>query len=273
MIATIAARRTRAVGIQMRAPSRTLLWAFQRYLRHYLPKHFHSLAVSFAVPLAIPRELPLIVYANHASWWDPLVALLLSERLFPDRTLYAPIDATAVERYKFFERMGFFGVEQHTLRGAAQFLRQSRAILQQPGASIWLTPEGHFADPRDEAARFEPGLAHLAAERNSGLLLPIALEYPFWEERLPEALVRFGQPLDVAQHRFTSKAHWDQLLRERLRETQRQLAALSIARDESAFQIILRGRAGTSGIYDWLRRGGAWLRGQRFQAQHGEKMR
>ena len=55
------------------------------------------------------RGLPLVLYTNHASWWDPLVGLIVKAEFFPDRTLFTPIDATMLERYKMFAKLGFFG--------------------------------------------------------------------------------------------------------------------------------------------------------------------
>ncbi len=45
---------------------------------------------------------------------DPLICLRLAAELFPDRTHYGPIDAQALGRYRFFEKLGFFGVEAGT---------------------------------------------------------------------------------------------------------------------------------------------------------------
>jgi len=60
---------------------------------------------------------------NHASWWDPLVNLLLAREFFPHRQIYGPMDAVALERYALFKRLGMFGVEQNSRRGALHFLR------------------------------------------------------------------------------------------------------------------------------------------------------
>ena len=73
------------------------------------------------------RGLPLVIYSNHASWWDPLVGLVLKSEFFADRTPFAPMDAAMLERYKLFARLGFFGVEQHSRRGAIAFSPHGRS--------------------------------------------------------------------------------------------------------------------------------------------------
>ena len=72
---------------------------------------------------------PLVVVANHPSWWDPLVGLILTEFMHEGRVHYCPIDVNGLTQYPFLERLGFFGVEVGTPRGSLAFLRQSQSIL------------------------------------------------------------------------------------------------------------------------------------------------
>jgi len=225
-----------------------LLAAFHLYLRNYLARHFHAIRVSQASPLDIWRDEPLVVYCNHSAWWDPLIGLVLAKHCFTNHTLHAPVDAAALGRYGILKSLGFFGAERETRRGASQFLQLSRTLLDRPGASIWLTPEGRFTDPRERDLPFQPGLAHLVSEMERGAVVPIAIEYPFWEDRLPEALVRIGAPKCVADHPFRTKLQWQESLEEALRSLQDELAELSIARRSDAFEVLLAGRGGVGAL-------------------------
>jgi len=69
------------------------------------------------------------------------VAVLLSAN-WPDRTHYAPMDAAMLARYGIFRRLGMFGVEAGTLRGAAAFLRAGQAILTQAARCSGSPPRG-----------------------------------------------------------------------------------------------------------------------------------
>ncbi|TWT43146.1 lysophospholipid acyltransferase family protein [Botrimarina hoheduenensis] len=274
------AKTTKSIDATPRVSPWLLGW-FRWYLRGYLPRGLHSLCVATDSPLEVADETPLIVFLNHASWWDPVVSIHLSAVESPGRTIYAPFDEAALERYPIFERLGFFGVDQTSRRGAAQFLRTTRAVLGVHGASVWMTPEGRFVDPRDDTAPFEPGLAHLAHHLATShdqalrqtVLRPLAIEYPLWEERLPECLCRWGKEIRVADHAGLSKAEWNTLLEEQLRSTQRRLAEISLARDPAAFRVLLGGSEGVGGLYERFRRTLAWLRGQPYRAAHGEKLR
>src|SRR3954451_16276173 len=103
--------------------SRGLTNLFAAYSRGYLRRRFRGVRVlkSGLPPSESPH--PLVVYLNHAAWWDPLVCLLLARKFFPHRTAFAPIDAAMLTRYRFFSRLGFFLVEPGAVRGAVGFVR------------------------------------------------------------------------------------------------------------------------------------------------------
>jgi len=249
-----------------------LRW-FTWYSRRYCRRHFHSLRVSRSgLPPELPM-LPLVIYSNHASWWDALVCLVLKDQFFGAHTAFAPIDAAMLQRYKFFGRLGFFGVEQHTRRGAIQFLRVSEAILQSPRHLLALTPQGRFADARERPVRFAAGLGHLAARESPAVFVPLAIEYVFWEERLPEILVRFGEPV-VAGGGHGPRPRpeaWTGFFERELARTQDALAAESQRRCPEDFETLVRGRAGQGGVYDLWRACKAAWRGQSFHREHGNK--
>ena len=250
-----------------------LVTLFDFYLQRYIPRHFHAVALSQTdYAKSIADSEPLVVYLNHASWWDPLMALVICKRFFPKRQLHAPIDAIAVQKYPFMQRLGFFPVEQDRLRGAGEFLKTARLILDTPNTSVWLTPEGQFTDPRRRDLAFQPGLAHLASKLKRGVIVPLAMEYTFWEERLPEALGRFGEPIVVQDHNVGSKEAWGHLLEERLRGTQRELETLALARESESFQMIFSGKSGVSWGYDTMRAIISMLTGHRIASSHSDKL-
>lgn len=246
---------------------------FHAFLRPFLRRHFHAIAIDRQSRCEVDdHSAPLIIYGNHASWWDPLIAHFLNRTLLPQRQFYAPIDADALEQYRVFGKLGFYGVKLDTARGAAAFLKQSTEILQSDQeTAIWLTPEGGFRDARDHSAELKPGLAHLCTRLQTGYAMPLALEYVFWDERLPVCLVRMGTPISCADHAELSKVEWGQLLTTRLRENQRALAELAIARSSEPFEDLIRGRAGAGFVYDSFRRIKSWATGSRFRSQHGEQ--
>jgi 1-acyl-sn-glycerol-3-phosphate acyltransferase len=245
-----------------------LVDGFCRYTHRMVSRRFTAFGVQFAEPISscVPRDQALVVYANHASWWDPITAMLLRKSYFSDRILYAPIDAEALKAYRIFSKMGFFGIHLDRLSGASDFLKSSRAILANPRSSLWVTPEGRFADCRDHSQPLMPGLAHLAASVPSVSFLPLAIEYPFWEEPRPMVAVRFGtrQAFDGN----VSKRECSELLEKALRQTQHDLAASVVLRQADAFEYLIAPRAARTSWYDTVRAWVAWYHGQPFDPRH-----
>ncbi|MFN9971510.1 MAG: glycerol acyltransferase, partial [Phycisphaerae bacterium] len=116
-------------------------------------------------------------------------------------------------------------------------------------------------------ASFMNGLSHLVDPEFHGTALPMAIEYTFWNERSPELLVRFGNPMDCASLPTDRDARTP-VFETALATTQTSLAALAIARDPANFTTLTMGRAGIGGLYDLWRRMIAALRGQQFQDRH-----
>lgn len=250
--------------------SRPLLQLFTWYSRRYLRQHFHSLRVSLLGLPPAPRPGPIVFYSNHASWWDPLVGLVLRHELFREKRLFAPMEAGALERYGFFKRLGAFGVVPGTRRGATQFLRIAKRILRECDTALWLTPQSRFADARERPVRFQHGIGHLPGLAEEICLVPVAIEYVYWEERLPEILVRFGQPYRPgATDPPVRPQLWTEFFAGQLTQTQDALAADAQQRDPRRFRELLRGAAGVGGVYDRWRAFKAGWRGETFQPEHG----
>ena len=240
---------------------------FFRYIaRSYFRRHFRSVMVRGAEEMQ-SRGGPLIVFANHTSWWDPMVQVLLAETLLPGYRHYAPMDAAALARYPILRKLGIFPVEMATARGAAQFLRVSRAILAQGGV-LWITPQGRFADPREVPLAFKPGLAALAARVPEATLLPLAIEYTFWDERLPEALLQIGSPVGLVPGPGLAQEEATRQMEGALSAVMMDLQRAAIARDAGAFRVLLTGRRGTGGLYALGRRLRARLGGRREALDH-----
>jgi 1-acyl-sn-glycerol-3-phosphate acyltransferase len=233
-------------------------------------RQFHSVRLlKTHAPVGSFEQLSPVVFLNHASWWDPLMCLLLAPRFFPGRTSFAPIDAQALRKYSVLKKLGFFGVETNSARGAATFLRTASTILESPERMLWMTPQGRFNDVRVRPVSLQRGLASLAGRADRAVFLPLAIEYTWWEERLPEVLIAFGTPLFTHQHRDSCGAEdWNAGLQNTLEDAQNALAEAAQRREGDEWELLLGGAAGTTPIYDLWRRVRALISGEEFRREH-----
>jgi 1-acyl-sn-glycerol-3-phosphate acyltransferase len=242
---------------------------FDRVFRRFFARHMRALRVPpWGMPEA-PPGTPLVVLANHPSWWDGVAFMMLSRRLFPDRPVFVPMEAASLARYPFMKRLGVFGVEPGTTAGAAAFLRTARQVLgSHPSHMLWLNVPGRFSDVRERPVPIAAGMARLPELAPDAVFVPLALEYVFWTERAPEMLAAFGRPMHgcdlLALDRPARAAH---IARE-LAGTMDRLAEEAIRRDPARFRTVVQGQEGMGGIYQLWRHLCAALRGERFDPRH-----
>ncbi|WP_263356335.1 lysophospholipid acyltransferase family protein [Acidicapsa ligni] len=253
---------------ELRKPSQRAIGLFSIYLRWYMRRHFYCVRVANAGRIPSQAQ-PLILFANHPSWWDPLTVMLLGQMLLPGREHYAPMDETSLKHYGIFRPMGFFAVDGATARGAAQLLRAGRQILSRAGSVLWITPEGQFQDVRKRPVIFKPGLGALMTRSGRLTCVPIAIEYVFWNERLPEIVVNIGEPLEIADGGMEDARTWTNLLSYAMSATLDELTMLAVERDPDAFEVMLSGSAGIGGIYELWKRFTCAVTGRPYHHDHG----
>lgn len=254
-------------------PQVSPLWTrwFAAYGERYVRRHFHAVRLLRGPPPVSAN--PLVIYLNHASWWDPMLCLVLRNHFFRHRTSFAPIDAAALAKYRFFQKLGFFPVQQNSRRGTLEFLATASRVLRREDSLLWLTPQGRFADARQRPPAFRAGLGHLTSRVPMATYVPLAVEISFWEECLPEACVNFGEPFVLTGERAEQlgPAAVTEQFEHGLQVAQDELAAAVIRRDGGALRVLCRNASGVGGVYDVWRRWRALWRGERFQAEHAAK--
>lgn len=244
------------------------------YFGRFFRKHMNALRLAlWGVPAVPPGAGPVVVYSNHPAWWDAVVYILAADRLLPDHESYAPIDAAMLQRYGVFGRIGAFGVDLETARGAAAFLKAGADILSRRDRALWITAQGRFVDNRQRPLGVKPGVARLPEIAPDALVLPLAIEYGFWMERGGEAFIAFGAPMRARDLLDLPRPQRLARLEDALTQTLERLQDDVSSRDPARFRSVLEGRAGIGGIYDGWRRFAAALRGRRFDASHGAAAR
>ncbi|CAO3441624.1 hypothetical protein [Azospirillum argentinense] len=253
--------------VALRSPA--LCRFFGAVMARRMRRDFHALRLARPGWPDLPADRPVIVCLNHPSWWDPALLIVMGTTRYRDRPGYGPIDAAMLRRYRFMARIGLFGVEPGRA-GAAAFLRHGRNILADPRSMLWITAEGAFTDPRRRPVILRPGIAHLVRRAPEAVVVPLAVEYPFWDESTPEALARFGEPMPASAFAGQPVPDIAAAMEHRLEATMDALALDAQSRDPARFRTLIDGSAGVGGVYDLWRRARAWAGGHRFTPAHGD---
>ena len=152
-------------------------------------------------------------------------------------------------------------------------LRTSAAILGGASNALWITAQGKFCDPRVRPVELRAGVGHLIRRLNDVVVVPLAVEYPFWQERYPEALAHFGRPIEVKRGRDLTVEAWMARIELGLTEALDDLSAAAQTQDAGRFDAIVGGNVGVGGVYDLWRRAKSLFGGTSFVAGHSEVVR
>jgi 1-acyl-sn-glycerol-3-phosphate acyltransferase len=170
---------------------RWFAWNAERRLR----RAFSSVRVrGLAALRARLQYAPVLVVSNHAAWWDPLVSLVLCERLL-GADAYAMMDAANLRALPFFALVGAFGVDLDDPADGARAIRYAAKRLATPGSLVWIFPQGREV-PVTAPLEFRGGSAEVARIARRATVVPVALRYEHGAEPEPCAWVSIGDPLD-----------------------------------------------------------------------------
>ncbi len=197
---------------------------------------------------------PVIAYANHGAWWDPVLAVFLSHDVFR-RDGYGLMDGAQLTRYPFFRRVGCFGVTGEGLaiddaRAVAEYttglLRGGRDRV------LWLFPQGELF-PNRAALRFRSGLARISQSVPEARLVAVAIRYEFREAARPECVVRVGEASTAAEYGARSTAGLTRRLERELGDAVAALDADLVSGadlSDVGYRPVLTGAATVSRVYD-----------------------
>jgi 1-acyl-sn-glycerol-3-phosphate acyltransferase len=242
------------------APNRRFAGVFLWWLRRMMARNWHAVRIDPASVdvlrrLGSERE-PAVAVMNHCSWWDPLVGLWLAERFTPARQLIGPMEAQQLSKFKFFTKLGVFGLEPDHPNSLDEVVAYLQGLFRaDPATILWITPQGQFADVR-VPVRVRPGVAAIAARCRVRRCVSIAIEYGFWTDQRPEIFLR---AVDVPPPEGDSTTAWIRVITPAMQANSDELADAVASRDPARFTALLgAGQTRINPLYDlWLR-----LRGQ-----------
>jgi 1-acyl-sn-glycerol-3-phosphate acyltransferase len=167
---------------------------FLAYTKRELQRHFHGVHVAGLETIdRIDRSLPIIVYCNHSSWWDALLAFILAREVFA-LDAYAMMEEKQLRRYRFFRLIGAFSVVRESPRAAVDSMRYAASLFTRPNVALWIYPQGVMVPNDVRPLRFYPGIARIAGMVGRVQFVPVAHRYEFLMQQRPEAFSLIGDP-------------------------------------------------------------------------------
>lgn len=188
----------------VRGRSRGFLRIARPYVRHRLQRQFESVRVAGLDEVrARAAKTPVILAANHVSWWDPLLLVALDEALGGEG--YCLMDSKNLRDLPFFEWVGALPIDREHPRQAHRDLVRAAEMLTRPGQVLAIFPQG-VQRPAHLELRLQRGIEVLAA-RAKAPVFPLAIRYDFGEGPRLRAHLSFGAPIDPGEQPHGSLSH------------------------------------------------------------------
>ena len=166
---------------------------FALYNRNLIKRRFHSLQVS---GLNFLRErdarAPLIVYANHSSWWDGLAAFEIFRRAKLDA--FCLMEEKHLKKLFLFQRLGAFSIVRENGREAVRSLNYAAGLLKSTGGALLIFPQGEILPNDARPIKFYAGLSRIIEKTGKVYAVPLALRYEFLGEFKPRIFARIALP-------------------------------------------------------------------------------
>jgi len=172
--------------------SRAFERLFDRYNSRLLRRHFAAFHVDGDyADLSAPG--PILLVANHQSWWDGLALFALNRRLL-QRDAFALMSEAGLREFPFFRRLGAYSIDPSRPGDIRASLRYTAGLLNNPRALVCIFPQGEEKHVQARPLAFARGIGLLLAsvQRPSIRVGTLALRYDFLEHKLPEMFARFG---------------------------------------------------------------------------------
>jgi 1-acyl-sn-glycerol-3-phosphate acyltransferase len=135
------------------AHSPVFQYFFDLWLSYAFKKNFSRMKIIGEIN---DKQLPLLIIANHVSWWDGFWILRLNKMLF-QRKFHVMMLEDQLQSHGFLRKLGAFSIRKRskTLRMSLEF---ASSVLNDPGNLLLFFPQGKISSQYDIPVKFEKGL-------------------------------------------------------------------------------------------------------------------
>jgi 1-acyl-sn-glycerol-3-phosphate acyltransferase len=151
------------------------------------------------LPRSLPAGQPLVLAANHTSWWDGFLLREVHRALRPTAHFTTVMLESELRRFPFFRRLGVEPVQPGSRASLRTLTRRLEALRSDdPDFVLAFFPQGRIWPVDRRPLGFQRGIDRLAAHIAPATLLPIALRIEALNRSTPTAFISVGAPLPVA---------------------------------------------------------------------------
>jgi 1-acyl-sn-glycerol-3-phosphate acyltransferase len=157
----------------------------------------HISGVSMAgLPLGQARQRPLLLVANHVSWWDGFLLMEIRRCLRPTAPFHTLMLETELAKSSFLRRIGTIGIDPASPASILRAARELSARLEKrPDSLVFFFPQGRIWPSRRRPLGFERGAEAFMKSTADVTVLPVGIHIEPLTRFAPHAFLSIGTPI------------------------------------------------------------------------------
>jgi 1-acyl-sn-glycerol-3-phosphate acyltransferase len=160
---------------------------FRKYSRYLINRHFRKVYLDGSFE---ETDRPLLIIANHFSWWDGFfIDWLNYHRL--DKRYHIALQEETFKKHGYFALTGAFSIRRNS-KSVIESLTYCRDLLADPENLVVFFPQGRFESQYRRPFHFEPGIEWLLKRMESDFrLLFVANQVEYFDTPGPSLFIHY----------------------------------------------------------------------------------
>lgn len=169
---------------------------FMRYAVFITKRYFRNVNISGNIN---NKGLPILIIANHISWWDGFWIAYLNETLFRRKFHFMMLEEQ-LRKYWFFNYAGGFSVRKGS-KTVVETLRYTSDLLQNSGNLVLVFPQGEISSMHNQHFEFEKGIERVIRPGQNVQVIMVANMVDYFSQKKPSLTVYLEEyPDSVSDH-------------------------------------------------------------------------
>jgi len=156
----------------------------------------HISGVSIAgLPLGQAGERPLMLVANHVSWWDGFLLMEIRRFLRPASPFHTLMLESELAKSSFLRRIGTIGIDPASPPSILRAVRElSARVEKRPDSLVFFFPQGRIWPSRRRPLGFKRGVEGFMKWAGDVTVLPVGIHLEPLTRFAPHAFLSIGTP-------------------------------------------------------------------------------
>jgi 1-acyl-sn-glycerol-3-phosphate acyltransferase len=166
---------------------------FSIMFRQWMKTRISGISISTARS-DIPRDVPLLLVANHVSWWDGFLLIELQRVLRPNAPFSTVMLESELRQSPFLRRIGAIGIDPDSPSTVLGAIHEVTArVKERPDTLVFFFPQGRIRPSWRRPLGFKRGIEVFAKALGDVAIVPVGLHIEPLNRVAPHVFIRAGE--------------------------------------------------------------------------------